>query len=220
MPDPVTTTLISVPQIVDTGHNVPRGKGLSWRIPLEALEKLSYLKRRSRRGRRSRSARLHSTPITVRQRVMDLHSRMAHAPEDIMCLAVNSNNPSWINTRVTTDDIRKVFKSEPCLVCTLAKRRADGPSIWSRKREAAAEGKSGDLRNKDSDVTVINEPKPMEDGTRIWGIGECITVDNVGPISPESQDGYRNFFIFKDVASKMIFMYLTESLNDTGTNAR
>ena len=235
MPDPVTTTLISVPQIVDAGHNVlfkadeviisdeqqrykvsyPRGKGLSWRIPLEALEKLSNLKRRSRSNRRrSRSARLHSTPVTARQRVMDLHSRMAHAPEDIMCLAVNSNNPSWINTGVTTDDIRKVFSSEPCLACVLAKRRADGPNVWSRNREKSVEGKSGDLRNKDNDVTVINEPRPMNDGSRVWGIGECITVDNIGPINPESEDGYKNFFLFKDMTSKMVFLYLTESCDE------
>lgn len=234
MPDPVTTTLISVPQIVDSGHDIlfsrkkviisdenqlyqvsyPRGKGLSWRIPIESLARLSQLKRQSKNLRRSRSARLHSTPINARQRVLDLHSRMAHAPEDVMCLAVNNNNPAWINTGVTSEDIRRVFKSEPCLACVLAKRRADGPNAWIKTRGAAAKGKSGDLLNKANDVQVINEPKPMDDGNRTWGIGECITVDNVGPISPESEDGYRNFFLFKDMSSKMVFMYLTESCDE------
>mmetsp|Transcript_5126 Transcript_5126/g.7162 ORF Transcript_5126/g.7162 Transcript_5126/m.7162 type:complete len:656 (-) Transcript_5126:5864-7831(-) len=56
--------------------------------------------------------------------------------------------------------------------------------------------------------------KPMEDGGRKWGIGECISVDNVGPINPESHEGYQHYFIFKDMNSKMVFVYLTDRTDE------
>jgi hypothetical protein len=31
-----------------------------------------------------------------------------------------------------------------------------------------------------------------------WAIGECISYDNVGPISPESSEGYKQFISFRD----------------------
>ena len=35
-----------------------------------------------------------------------------------------------------------------------------------------------------------------------WDIGECISYDNVGPISPESIEGYRQFIAFHDTQSR------------------
>jgi len=37
---------------------------------------------------------------------------MGHAPEDVMCLAVQGPNPEWINTGVTEEMIRSVFHKE------------------------------------------------------------------------------------------------------------
>ena len=38
-----------------------------------------------------------------------------------------------------------------------------------------------------------------------WSIGECISYDNVGPINPESIEGYRQFIAFRDTRSKYLF---------------
>ena len=40
-----------------------------------------------------------------------------------------------------------------------------------------------------------------------WEIGECISYGNVGPISPESIEGYRQFIAFHDTRSKYLFCY-------------
>jgi hypothetical protein len=40
---------------------------------------------------------------------------MIHAPEDIMCYAVQGEQPLWKNTNVTPTYIRRVFRASPCL---------------------------------------------------------------------------------------------------------
>ena len=49
-------------------------------------------------------------------------------------------------------------------------------------------------------------PQEQEEDTR-WEIGECISYDNVGPISPESSEGYKQFLSFRDTRSKYMFNY-------------
>ncbi len=51
---------------------------------------------------------------------------MIHAPEDVMCFAVQGTKPLWKNTNVTICNIRAVFKHSPCLICVLAKKRKEG----------------------------------------------------------------------------------------------
>eukprot|EP01036_Dinobryon_divergens_P061782 gene61782-biopygen27670 len=55
---------------------------------------------------------------------------MIHAPEDIMCYAVQGDRPMWKNTNVTAKEIRQVFRLSPCLICVLAKKRKE--DSWNR----------------------------------------------------------------------------------------
>jgi hypothetical protein len=72
------------------------------------------------------NARLHENEkSTVRDRVFHSHERMGHPPEDVMCIAIDGENPTWINATVTTKQIRKVFSREPCLACVIGKRNHD-----------------------------------------------------------------------------------------------
>ena len=68
-----------------------------------------------------RSGRLREIPRSTLGRVLRLHKRMGHAPEDIMCMAVEpkEGKPLWRNTKVTAKEIRRVFQWEPCLICCL-----------------------------------------------------------------------------------------------------
>ncbi len=60
---------------------------------------------------------------------------MIHAPEDIMCYAVQGERPLWKNTYVTPKDIRRVFRRSPCLTCVLAKKRMEGMAQWKSRRK-------------------------------------------------------------------------------------
>ena len=52
---------------------------------------------------------------------------MGHAPEDVMCIAINGNNPAWTNCPITEKDIRKTFANYTCPICVMAKRNIEGP---------------------------------------------------------------------------------------------
>jgi hypothetical protein len=55
--------------------------------------------------------------------------------------------------------------------------------------------------------------KTERDDSR-WEIGECISYDNVGPISPKSIEGYRQFIAFRDTRSKYLFCYPVKTCNE------
>jgi hypothetical protein len=56
----------------------------------------------------------------------------------------------------------------------------------------------------EASTAVISQEQ--EEDTR-WEIGECISYDNVGPISPESSEWYKQFLSFRDTKSKYMFNY-------------
>ena len=116
-----------------------------------------------------------------------------------MCIAVNT---TWRNTGITDTDIRRVFYRQPCLVCVLAKRNKDSKLIWSRKPPPITDSK---------DVKQPDTTDPREDHQ--WSIGECISYDNVGPINPESIEGYKQFIAFQDTRSKYLFCYPVKTCN-------
>ena len=43
-----------------------------------------------------------------------------------------------------------------------------------------------------------------------WGIGESLSIDDIGPISPKSSEGYSSFFYAKDLGSNKVFTYMAE----------
>ena len=49
-----------------------------------------------------------------------------------MCMVVEPKKGKllWRNTKVTANEIHKVFQWEPCLICVLAKRRKEGTMKW------------------------------------------------------------------------------------------
>ncbi len=83
----------------------------------------------------ARSGRLHEFVKSKRRRVLHLHKRVIHAPEDIMCYAVQGERPLWKNTNVTPTDIRRVFRASPCLTCVLAKKRKEGMAQWKTRKK-------------------------------------------------------------------------------------
>ena len=144
-----------------------------------------------------------------------------------MCIAVTT---TWLNTGVTPADINRVFYRQPCLIRILAKRNKDDKLIWARKRPPAEPPppdqpttptppqppKSSQLTtppppadNKPTLDTTTPPPPPQLDDRDdcLWEIGECISYDNVGPISPESIEGYKQFICFRDTRSKYMFNY-------------
>jgi hypothetical protein len=76
----------------------------------------------------------HNVPKTIKKKVYDIHHRMGHANMDFMCRAVSIVGGSWANSGITAKDIRKVFHSEPCLICSLSKRNLTSPMISMNHR--------------------------------------------------------------------------------------
>ena len=140
---------------------------------------------------------------------MRFHFRTAHLNEDQMCIAVNT---TWRNTGITDTDIRRVFYRQPCLVCVLAKRNRDSKLIWSRKPPPQPPPISTPSPSPDFDSKDIKTLDHREDHQ--WSIGECISYDNVGPINPESIEGYRQFIAFRDTRSKYLFCYPVKTCNE------
>jgi len=130
-----------------------------------------------------------------------------------MCIAVST---TWRNTGVTPADIRRVFYRQPCLVCVLAKRNRDSKLIWSRRpppQPPPSPGSPSPAPITDSKDISTADPVDTRSDSQ-WAIGECISYDNVGPISPESVEGYRQFIAFRDTRSKYLFCYPVKTCNE------
>jgi len=141
----------------------------------------------------------------------------------------------WVNTGVTPSDIRKVYYREPCLVCVLAKRNKDNRNRCSRRnnrrirrRRSVITSETEDTKDKPAILTDVHLSEDVEEEKIVidseenlpdidieaWGIGECISVDNIGPISPTSINGSTALFMFRDTKSRMIFTYPINSANE------
>ena len=159
-----------------------------------------------------RSGRLRTIPRTVLARVLRLHKRMGHAPEDVMCMAVEpkKGKPLWRNTKVTAKEIRTVFQWEPCLICVLAKRRKEGTMKWKTLKK----NKRRKLRLSEEDEKKLIQQEIEEMNN--CAVGELISCDDVGPISPASMDGHTRFFMFRDKRSRKKHFFAIKN-NDSET---
>lgn len=133
----------------------------------------------------------------------------------------------WKNTGISTSDIRHTFDKNPCLFCTLAKRN-EAPPIrtvqpFRRKSRFAplrtatvSEGgpanqsfevpaPEGDLTEQSGNATTLR----ADDHSK-YKVGECISVDDVGPISPVGLNGEKYFMLCKDVKSGKQFVHLSK----------
>ena len=156
-----------------------------------------------------RSGRLHELARTKRRRVLRLHKRMIHAPEDIMCYAVQGERPLWKNTNVTPKDIRQVFRLSPCLTCVLAKKRKEGMAQWKprKKFKRLRKGKQeSDSPDRKPSTKLEMDTQDEEDAKR-YKPGELLSCDNVGPVNPTSFEGYSQAFIWRDTCTKRMFSH-------------
>jgi len=180
-------TLISVANIVDTNHEVtfsrtqaiitntfnnqtnlyPRDESTGlWRMPVNDLPMLSanqFDPQCQDCVAITFSARLRSNQ-GIRQRVLDLHHRMAHASESSMCSAVSGNDPVWRQAGVTEQQIRQVFRHEPCLDCALCKRNLQPARVR------------------------------LPEDHRAWKPGQCLCIDPIPTVTPRAMDGEVSFF--------------------------
>ena len=117
----------------------------------------------------------------VFEKVISLHERMGHPSALVMASSVTGDRPTWRNSGVTADQIRRVFEKHKCVHCILAKRNRRPIS------------------------------QPSGGRTRETGPGDIISADSVGKISPISREGYEWFFIFEDVATGYLHVFLSKS---------
>jgi len=94
-------------------------------------------------------------------------------------------------------------------VCVLAKRNRDSKLIWSRKPPP----QPPPISTPSPSPAFDNKPPDHREDHQ-WSIGECISYDNVGPISPESIEGYCQFIAFRDTRSKYLFCYPVKTCNE------
>ena len=173
--------------------------------------------RKSSRRRRSRqfSGRLHNSDPETREKVFTCHHKFAHVCEDAMVHALLPQGPEqlpyWRNTGITPEEVRGVFRHEPCLLCVLAKRRKEG------KRRPQKPKPEQPKFLQPSKLRPLAEPIPESDESYKSQLiedfklrpGEILSCDDV-PVSPVSIDGYNTFFIFRDTKTRTLFTFTTK----------
>ncbi len=101
-------------------HNaisVPRSSDGFWRVNLQVLGELQKEEQdmfeydpEEDNNIKALSARLYEIPLSIRERVIELHLRMGHASCDSMCQAVSGDFPIWKDTKLRPiDDSFNVF---------------------------------------------------------------------------------------------------------------
>jgi hypothetical protein len=133
----------------------------------------------------SNNAKLVLDPANKTAIVQDLHERMGHAAENIMCRAIDHDPPLWKNKGLTSKEIRRTFRKRPCVWCALCKRN-DEPPITTREKK---------VRFKDQ------QPDTHKEEEHTYTRGECVSADDNGPVSPAGMLGELYWLLFKDVVT-------------------
>jgi hypothetical protein len=127
------------------------------------------------------------------ERVMRLHERMGHPPQDIMCIAVSSETPTWQHTEIDVAVIQCTFGKQQCLWCILCKRNLEPPI------------------SKQTSLQVANKiPQADEQYTSKYQPGECLSFDDNGPVNPADYHDCHYWLLVKDVATGMKFAYISK----------
>jgi hypothetical protein len=126
----------------------------------------------------------------VVQRYEELHLRSGHAHVRSIIKAVSGANPAWTNTGLTLEQIRRAGRKFKCPYCILVKGNHIKKPI--NLDPSDFDTASGDLTSRNA------EP------------GEIISADPVGPINPITREGFKWFFLFKDVCTGFDHVVMTE----------
>ena len=137
---------------------------------------------------------------------------MGHAHDDVMCMAVEpkKGKPFWRNTKVTAKEIHKVFQWEPYLIYVLANRLKEGTMKWKTSKK----NKRRKLRLSEEEEKEMIQQEIDEMNS--CAVGELISCDDVGSISPVSMDGHTRFFMFRDKRSRKKHLFAIKN-NDSET---
>ena len=79
---------------------------------------------------------LYCLSNSVLNKVLSLHERMGHPGVEAVCKAIDSG--AWMNANLTSGQVRRVMKGNPCLICMLAK--------WNKPSIGVHEAKDNDLK--------------------------------------------------------------------------
>jgi hypothetical protein len=145
---------------------------------------------------------------------------MGHPPEDVMCIAMDGENPTWIYSTVTTKQMRKkVFAREPRLACVIGKRNHDsGRYLYRLKHKDDKPDKDlkpteilkpeKDKSDQDLKLTIIDE-EVIIDASKIdlhlHPPGECISTDVIPTISPKSIENDIGYYAFTNMSKQVTY---------------
>ena len=136
-----------------TGTNIKvRREGKRWSIDLEDLaDAVRIMPEASHhpaiQGMLLAKAAITKEPKSLTQKVLSLHERMGHPNTEAMCQAVEGDAPTWTHCELTATQIRRIMRSQPCLICLLAKRPKPSIAAPSGDRQDISPGHciSGDI---------------------------------------------------------------------------
>jgi hypothetical protein len=142
---------------------------------------------------------------------------MIHAPEDVMCYAVQGTKSLWKNTNVTVRDInpysiqtQPVPNMRPCQETQGRYGAVEATQKYKRLRIGKELSDTKDWKS--STTTEMNQQD--ESDAKRYKPGELLSCDNVGPVNPKSFEGYVQSFIWRDTSTKRMFSHSVKDASE------